>query len=192
MKAVLFCRVSSKEQEETGYSLPAQEKYLRDYAEKNNFTDLKVFAVSESASGKIQRKTFNEMMQYLRGNKISVVVVETTDRLTRNFADVPQIDKWVLDDENSQIHLAKEGCILNKNSKSHEKFMLNVKVSVAQFYTDNLSEEVRKGQGEPPPPLGIVRLRPPHNGHRPLDKRDNGRSRHQDLPKILQGHPLPR
>ena len=32
MKAVLFARVSSKEQEETGYSLPAQEKLLKEYA----------------------------------------------------------------------------------------------------------------------------------------------------------------
>src|SRR3989344_4282368 len=160
MKAVLFCRVSSKEQEETGYSLHAQEKYLRDYAEKNNFTDLKVFAVSESASGKVQRKTFNEMMQYLRGNKISVVVVETTDRLTRNFADVPQIDKWVLDDENSQIHLAKEGCILNKNSKSHEWFMWRVKVATAEYYVRLLSENVKKGQKEKLA-QGILPTKPP-------------------------------
>jgi site-specific DNA recombinase len=33
-KAVGYCRVSSKEQEETGYSLPAQEKLVREYAEK--------------------------------------------------------------------------------------------------------------------------------------------------------------
>ena len=34
MKSVLLCRVSSKEQEETGYSLPAQEKLLTAYAER--------------------------------------------------------------------------------------------------------------------------------------------------------------
>lgn len=97
MKSVLFCRVSSKEQEETGYSLPAQEKYLRDYAGKNDLTVVKVFAVSESASGKVQRKVFNEMMDYLKKNNISDIVVESTDRLLRNFADVPKIDKWILE-----------------------------------------------------------------------------------------------
>lgn len=148
MKAVLFCRVSSKEQEETGYSLPAQEKYLRDYAQKNKFNVEKVFAVSESASGKIQRKVFNEMVTYIRKNNIAVIIVETTDRLTRNFADVPTIDKWVLEDENNQIHLAKEGCILNKNSKSHEWFMWRVKVATAEYYVRLLSENVKKGQKE--------------------------------------------
>ncbi len=148
MKAILFCRVSSREQEETGYSLPAQEKYLRDYAQKNSFSIAKVFAVSESASGKVQRKVFNEMINYIRKNNISVVIVETTDRLTRNFADVPLIDKWVLEDESHQIHLAKEGCVLHKESKSHEWFMWKVKVATAEYYVRLLSENVKKGQRE--------------------------------------------
>lgn len=148
MKAVLFCRVSSKEQEETGYSLPAQEKYLREYAQRMGFVVDKVFAVSESASGKVQRKVFNEMVYYIRKNNISVVIVETTDRLTRNFADVPMIDKWVLESESNQIHLAKEGCILHKNSKSHEWFMWRVKVATAEYYVRLLSENVKKGQKE--------------------------------------------
>ncbi len=148
MKAILFCRVSSKEQEETGYSLPAQEKYLREYAQRMNFTVDKVFAVSESASGKVQRKVFNEMVSYIRKNNISIVIVEATDRLTRNFADVPMIDKWVLESEDNQIHLAKEGCILHKNSKSHEWFMWRVKVATAEYYVRLLSENVKKGQKE--------------------------------------------
>jgi len=147
-KAVIYCRVSSREQEETGYSLPAQEKFLRDYAQKNDFGVAKVFAVSESAGGKVRRKIFNEMMDYIRKNKIAIVIVETTDRLTRNFADVPIIDAWVLENESHQIHLAKEGCILHKNSKSHEWFMWRVKVATAEYYVRLLSENVKKGQKE--------------------------------------------
>ena len=148
MKAVLYARVSSREQEETGYSLPAQEKFLRDYAQKNDFEVAKVFAVSESAGGKVRRKIFAEMMDYIRKNKISIVIVETTDRLTRSFADVPIIDNWVLEDETHQIHLAKEGCVLHKNSKSHEWFMWRVKVATAEYYVKLLSENVKKGQKE--------------------------------------------
>ena len=148
MKAILFCRVSSKEQEETGYSLPAQEKFLREYGVKNNLEIEKVFAISESASGHTQRKTFNEMTKFIKENKIPVMVVETTDRLTRNFADVPTIDKWVMDDESNQIHLVKEGCVLHRNSKSHEWFMWRVKVATAEYYVRLLSENVKKGQKE--------------------------------------------
>lgn len=111
MKTVIFCRVSSKEQEETGYSLPAQEKFLREYADKQGLEVVKVFAISESAAGKVQRKTFNEMADFVRKNKIPAMIVETTDRLTRNFADVPTIDQWITESEEHQVHLAKEGCI---------------------------------------------------------------------------------
>ncbi len=145
---VLFCRVSSREQEETGYSLPAQERFLREYAERNSFAVAKVFAVSESASGRVCRKIFNEMIGYIEKKRISILIVETTDRLTRNFADVPTIDGWILSDESRQIHLAKEGCVLEKDSRSHEWFMWRVKVATAEYYIRLLSENVRKGQKE--------------------------------------------
>ena len=148
MKTAIFCRVSSKEQEETGYSLPAQEKFLRDYADKQGLEVAKVFAISESAAGKIQRKTFNEMIDYVRKKNICSIVVETTDRLTRNFSDVPIIDKWVTENSEHQIHLVKEGTILHNNSPSHEVFMWRVKVGTAEYYVRLLSENVKKGQKE--------------------------------------------
>ena len=77
-KAVIYCRVSSKEQEETGYSLPAQEKFLKEYAKNNGFIIVKVFSISESASGKYQRKIFNEMMDYVKKNNIKVIMIMDT------------------------------------------------------------------------------------------------------------------
>jgi len=148
MKTVIFCRVSSKEQEETGYSLPAQEKFLREYADKQGLEVAKVFAISESAAGKIQRKTFNEMIEYVRKKTICSIVVETTDRLTRNFSDVPIIDAWIMENEEHQIHLAKEACVLHNSSRSHEWFMWRVKVATAEYYVRLLSENVKKGQKE--------------------------------------------
>src|SRR3990167_6606433 len=105
MQAVGYARVSSKDQEDTGYSLPAQEKLLRDYADRNGFELVKVFAIQESAAGKIQRKIFHEMMAHVTKTKINTVFVETTDRLTRNFADVSVIDNWILADEAHKIHV---------------------------------------------------------------------------------------
>ena len=147
-KSLLFCRVSSKEQEETGYSLPAQEKFLKDYAERGNLRVAKVFAVSESASSKAQRKVFNEMLAFAKANSIPNIVVETTDRLTRNFSDVPKIDRWIKNSSRHRIHLAKEGCVLHEDSKSHEWFMWRVKVATAEYYIRLLSENVKKGQRE--------------------------------------------
>ena len=148
MKAVLFARVSSREQEETGYSLPAQEKLLKEYAERKGFEIAKIFSISESASGKNQRKTFKEMLEYTKKNNIKVIICEKVDRLTRNLKDAVCINEWINKNAEREVHFVKENCVLNKNSKSNEKFIWNIKVSVAQYYIDNLSEEVKKGQME--------------------------------------------
>jgi site-specific DNA recombinase len=147
-KAILFCRVSSKEQEESGYSLPSQEKLLTDYSQSKGFEIDKVFSLSESAGGSKQRKLFGEMLNYLKEKKIKNLVVEKTDRLTRNIRDAVLVNDWIENDEEKQVHFVKENFILHKNSKSNEKFIWNIKVSVAQYYLDNLSEEVKKGQKE--------------------------------------------
>src|SRR5258708_18900998 len=148
MKAVLFCRVSTKEQEETGFSLPSQQKLLSEYSTRKDFTNAKVFLVSESASGKKQRKTFIEMMQFIKKEKIKIIICEKTDRLTRNLKDTQIMYDWLEEDQERQIHLVKDSLILHKNSRSQEKLNLDIRVVFAKNYIDNLSEEVKKGQGE--------------------------------------------
>jgi DNA invertase Pin-like site-specific DNA recombinase len=166
MKAVLYARVSSREQEETGYSLPAQEKLLKDYAERRSFRIGKTFSISESASGQHQRRTFNEMIEYITKNDVKIIICEKVDRLTRNLKDAVCINEWINENLEREVHFVKENCILSKDSKSNEKFIWNIKVSVAQYYIDNLSEEVKKGQKEKiaqgwlptRPPLGYMTI----------------------------------
>ncbi len=148
LSAVGYARVSSKDQEDTGYSLPAQEKLLQEYAGRGGLNLAKVFAIQESASGRVQRKIFHEMLDYMKKYKIRAAIVETTDRLTRNFSEAIEIDKWLLEDYSRQIHLVKENCVLQKDSRSHEWFMWRVKVATAEYYIRLLSENVKKGQKE--------------------------------------------
>jgi site-specific DNA recombinase len=147
-KCIIYCRVSTAEQSESGYSLQSQEKLLREYAEKNSFKVSKIYSVSESASGQKQRQMFDEMLDILIKKQIKKIVVEKVDRLTRNLKDAVKINEWIGGDEEREVHFAKENWILNKDSKSNEKFIWNIRVSTSQYYTDNLSEEVKKGQKE--------------------------------------------
>jgi len=59
--ALLYVRVSSKEQEKEGYSLDAQEKLGEDYAHRNSLKIIKRWKVSESA-WREERDAFNEML----------------------------------------------------------------------------------------------------------------------------------
>jgi site-specific DNA recombinase len=147
-KAIIYCRVSSKEQEETGYSLDAQEKLLVDYAKSKGLTVEKIYRISESASSNKQRKIFSEMMGFLRKRGNNTLLCEKTDRLTRTRKDAVVIDDWVKENDERCVHFVKENFILDKNSRANEKFIWGIKVEVAQYYTNNLSEEVKKGQKE--------------------------------------------
>ena len=137
--AVGYVRVSSKKQEDEGYSIPAQIKLLNSYAQKYNIKLEKIFEESSSA-GKAGRKAYNEMLTYLKEYKINIVLVEKTDRLYRNFKDYV-----VLEDYDLTVHFCKTNSVLSKNSSSHEKLVHGFKVLLAKNYIDNLSEEVKKG-----------------------------------------------
>ena len=141
--AVLYSRVSSKDQEKEGFSIPAQEKLLRSYALGANFRVVGEYVDVETAK-KAGRTSFDEMMGWLqRTPSCKVILVEKTDRLYRNLRD------WVdLDGMDLEIHLVKENAVLSDGSRSHEKFIHGIKVLMAKNYIDNLSEEVKKGMLE--------------------------------------------
>ena len=147
-EAVIYCRVSSKEQEDTGYSLPAQEKLLTEYAQRKGLTVSKVFSVAESASGAKQRKVFGEMMEYMRKKNIQILLCEKVDRLTRNLKEAVVANDWLEANEERQLHFVKQNLVIHKNAKSDEKFRWDIEIVLAKKYIANLSEEVKKGQVE--------------------------------------------
>jgi site-specific DNA recombinase len=142
-QAVIYARVSSKEQEKEGYSIPAQLKLLKEYAATQGFTVAQEHVDVETAK-QTGRAAFGEMVAYLRAHPaVRVLLVEKTDRLYRNLKD------WVTVDElDVEIHFPKEGVVLSRESRSSEKFMHGIKVLMAKNYIDNLSEEARKGMQE--------------------------------------------
>jgi DNA invertase Pin-like site-specific DNA recombinase len=142
-QAVIYARVSSKEQEKEGFSIPAQLKLLKEYAAANGFAVAQEYVDVETAK-QTGRAAFGEMIAYLKAHpSVRVMLVEKTDRLYRNLKD------WVTVDElDVEMHFAKEGVVLSRESRSSEKFMHGIKVLMAKNYIDNLSEEARKGMQE--------------------------------------------
>jgi site-specific DNA recombinase len=142
-QAVIYARVSSKEQEKEGFSIPAQLKLLKEYASDSGFAVAQEYVDVETAK-QTGRATFGDMVAYLKVHpSVRVMLVEKTDRLYRNLKD------WVTVDElEVEIHFVKEGVVLSRGSRSSEKFMHGIKVLMAKNYIDNLSEEARKGMQE--------------------------------------------
>ena len=146
-KAVIYARVSSKEQEAEGFSIPAQMKLLQVYAASHGLRPIKSFTDIETAK-KAGRTQFNQMLTFLRENSsVKHILVEKTDRLLRNIKDYALIDE-IIEQSDLSIHLVKENVILSKDSRSNEKFIFGIKALMAKNYSDNLSEEVKKGMQE--------------------------------------------
>ena len=142
-QAVIYFRVSSKPQDEDGFSLPAQRKLLIEYGNSSALRIVEEFVDIETAktSG---RSAFGQMVKFLQKNpSVTHILAEKTDRLYRNFKDYVLIDEL-----RCTLHLVKDGQVLSADSRSSEKFLHGIKVLMAKNYIDNLSEEVRKGMTE--------------------------------------------
>ena len=141
-QAILYARVSSKEQEREGFSIPAQRQLLNDYAQRHGFRVVQEFIDVETAKA-AGRTQFQEMVRFLQSHRaIKTLLVEKTDRLYRNFRGLR--DPWKILD--LEIHLVKEGEVLSKDSRSHVKvYPRHQSAHGEKLRIDNLSEEVKKG-----------------------------------------------
>ena len=99
--AVIYARVSSEEQDREGFSIPAQLNLNRVYAEEHGFEIIDEYIDVETAK-RSGRKAFTEMLAFfsreatkIRSGKpgCTVLIVEKTDRLARNFLDLGHLDE---------------------------------------------------------------------------------------------------
>src|SRR5947209_412202 len=102
--AVLYARVSSKEQAEEGFSIPAQRHLLRAYAQREGLDIIVEFSDDETAKS-TGRTGFGQMLTFFQAHPdVTTLLVEKVDRLTRNFDDYGTLKRLGL-----TIHFVKEG-----------------------------------------------------------------------------------
>jgi site-specific DNA recombinase len=111
-EAVIYTRVSSREQQQEGFSLDAQAKLLRDYAHRNRLHIVEAFEDVETAR-KTGRKQFARLVDFFKKTRsCRVLLVEKTDRISRNFHDAV-----ILEDLDIAVHFVKEGQIISKDGR---------------------------------------------------------------------------
>ncbi|QPA23409.1 recombinase family protein [Mammaliicoccus fleurettii] len=86
MNVAIYCRVSSQEQANEGYSIHEQERKLKSFCEVNNWKNYKVFVDAGVSGGTINRPAFNNLLANL--DKFDLVLVYKLDRLTRSVRDL--------------------------------------------------------------------------------------------------------
>ena len=174
MKAVILARVSSKEQED-GHSLDAQIANLELYAERKNLKIIKRFTIIESST-KGDRPEFSQMIDFVNAqNERIALVIDTVDRLQRSFRETPILNE-LMEKDQLELHFVKEGNVLSKDANSSQKLMWNMGVVMAQSYTDQLSDNVKRsikhkinnGEWSGPAPLGYLNTDDPDTGRKTI------------------------
>ena len=83
--AVVYTRVSSKEQADKNLSLDFQKKVIDEYVNRNGFTITEYFGGTYESAKTDGRKEFQRMLDFIKKNsgKVSHIIVYTLDRFSR-------------------------------------------------------------------------------------------------------------
>ena len=152
-RAVSYLRVSTREQaerggREEGFSIPAQRAANKRKAQTIGAVITKEFVERGVSGTSTRRPALQAMLRYLEdasadGETIDYVIVHKLDRLARNRADDVALNQRF---DNLGIRLISTS--ENIDQTPGGMLLHGIMSSIAEFYSLNLSNEVKKGMGE--------------------------------------------
>jgi DNA invertase Pin-like site-specific DNA recombinase len=153
---VIYVRVSSEEQVE-GYSLSAQERFCREFAEKRHWDVVKVYSDPGHSGKNDRRPDFQNMITDAARHKFKAILFHKLDRFSRNIENTM---KYIKDLNGYDVTLASVTEEFDFTTAQGRLFFRLMSL-FAQWYLENLSSEVVKGKME-------MARRGVHNGRLPF------------------------
>lgn len=143
--ALIYCRVSTEEQAEHGYSLDAQEKLCSSFAKNNNYAVVGVFRDEGKSGTTLDRLALKDALAKCQEDKtVKALIIQETDRLARNTKDHLTI-KALLKKAGVKIISVAQPML----DDSPEGNMIDTIIaSVNQFQSDINSRKTQKGLQE--------------------------------------------
>lgn len=149
--AVSYLRVSTRGQAERGggadegFSIPAQREANKKKALSMGAIIGKEFVDRGASAKSADRPELQKMLEYVKENadRVDYVIVHTVDRLARNRGDDIDIMR-VLREYGVQLVSASESI----DDTPAGMLLHGIMSSIAEFYSQNLANEVKKGLGE--------------------------------------------
>ena len=141
MRAVLYCRVSTKEKT-SNLSLPTQLKECRHYCERQGYEVAEVFTDAGESAKTTDRPQFQKLLAFCRANKrrVQFVVVYNITRFARNAHDFAVI-RALLQGMGVSVRSVTEPIA----DDSAGKLLANMLAAVAQFDNDAKSDRTKAG-----------------------------------------------
>ncbi len=158
MNAVIYCRVSSKEQVD-GTSLESQQLACKEYADRNHLTVLRVFIERGESAKFADRPQLLEMLAFCakRENGVEQLLVWKVDRLARNVGDHFSIKAGLMKQGISVVSVTEP-----IDTKPEGKLLETILAGFAQFDNDiraarctqGMRRKIQEGIFPWKPPLG--------------------------------------
>ena len=159
-RAVIYQRVSSKEQEE-GFSPETQLERCNEWAERHGYEVVKKFAGEyESAKTDANRKRFNSMLAYVKDkkNRIDAVIVYSTSRFSRTGTKSFSIVDELLEKGVTVFSATSSYDARTTDGKMFQRFELlqaeHDNAVKSQAVKDNGARALRSGRWIQAPPRG--------------------------------------
>lgn len=144
MNAASYERVSSDEQAKEGFSLEVQAEKNTAYIKSQDW-NLYGNYVDPGKSGKnLKRPGMERLLRDIDMGKVQIIVVHKLDRLTRNIGDLHYL-LTLFDKKEIKLISITENIDTSTAMGRMFVYMLGI---FAQWYRENLSEEVTKGQSK--------------------------------------------
>jgi site-specific DNA recombinase len=144
VKAVIYLRVSTKEQAEEGYSIPAQAEACRRFIADRGWELADEYVDRGESARTADRPQLQAMLARLSEDRsIEALVVHKLDRLARNLEDHAEV-RAALRKAGVQLHSVTETLADSASGKLVEGIL----ASIAEFYSANLGQEIRKGMDQ--------------------------------------------
>ena len=174
--AVIYARVSSEEQVQ-GYSIQAQLRACREWAEKHRYTVAKEYLdEGYSASRNLdKRESFKEMLgeAAAKAHTFDTIIVHKLDRFSRDSLE-SFTSKAILKRHKVRLISVQEPVV--GSDAPEDAFMEHILVGMAEFYSKNLAREIRKGLTERIR-QGFLVFRPPYGYRRKVIEKREGQKR---------------
>ncbi len=140
-QAVIYCRVSTKDQVEN-FSLSTQGNACRDYCAKNGFNVIKEYVEEGESAKTVNRTQFQKMLAYCRENKglIKWVVVYSVSRFARSVHDHSQTRAYL-----NSLGISLRSVTESFDDSSQGKLMESLMSCFAQFDNDMRTERTIVG-----------------------------------------------
>lgn len=142
--AVIFCRVSTAPQGAADrWSLPSQLKFNQDYAKAKGLVPAhEAWVLTERSDDRSERRKFNEMVGFIRQNRIGHLLVLNMERLSRGYKAIVELDDMIADF--LTIHFTESGEKIDKDTPPEKRALWGMVVTFGRYEIENLRRKARR------------------------------------------------